>query len=62
MVPVKHATMIRRLYELIAALERRLPQAERVGEAVIARDAAALKKHALARIAELENEQGTATV
>jgi hypothetical protein len=45
---------IRHLRELIAALDRRVPQIERVGEFQIARDAAALKKKALKRIAELE--------
>ena len=44
------------LRELIAALERRVPMIERVGEADIARDAAALKKKALTRLAELESE------
>lgn len=50
------ATRLARLRELIAALDRRVPRVERVGEASIARDAAALKKKALKRIAELENE------
>jgi hypothetical protein len=45
---------IRHLRELIAALDRRVPMMERVGEAQIARDAAALKKKALRRLAELE--------
>jgi len=45
---------IRVLQELIEALDRRFPQVERAGEATIARDAAALKVKALARIAELE--------
>ena len=45
---------ISQLRELIAALERRVPKIERVGEAQIARDAAALKKKALKRLAELE--------
>jgi hypothetical protein len=43
-----------RLEELMAALERRVPHLERVGEASIARDAAALKKRAAERIAQLE--------
>jgi hypothetical protein len=42
------------LRELIAALDRRVPQVERAGEAVIARDAAALRVRALERIAEIE--------
>ena len=45
---------IRELQELIAALDRRLPQVERAGEAAIARDAAVLKARALKRIEELE--------
>lgn len=45
---------IRHLRELIAALDRRVPQIERVGEVKIARDAAALRDTALKRIAALE--------
>jgi hypothetical protein len=45
---------IRHLRELITALDRRVPMIERAGEAQIARDAAALKKKALERLAELE--------
>jgi hypothetical protein len=44
------------LYELIAALDRRVPQVERVGEIAIARAAAALRGEALRRIATLEHE------
>jgi hypothetical protein len=47
---------IRHLRELIAALDRRLPRIERAGEAQIARDAAALKKKALDRLAELQGD------
>ena len=47
--------LIRDLHELIAALDRRVPQVERAGEASIARDAAALKVKALKRVAELED-------
>ena len=47
---------VRALLELIAALDRRVPQAQRAGEASIARDAAALKARALKRIDELERE------
>jgi hypothetical protein len=46
--------LVRELLELIAALDRRVPQVERAGEISIARDAAALKAKALARIGELE--------
>jgi hypothetical protein len=42
------------LRELITALDKRVPRLERAGEAGIARDAAALKDEALARIATLE--------
>ena len=44
------------LLELIAALDRRVPQVQRAGEASIARDAVALKARALKRIEELERE------
>jgi hypothetical protein len=50
------AELIRRLRELIVALDERLPHVERVGEVSIARDAAALKAKALHRIGELEAE------
>jgi hypothetical protein len=49
----KTKQQIRHLRELIAALDKRVPRIERAGEANIARDAAALKKKALARLAEL---------
>jgi hypothetical protein len=42
------------LQEVIAALDGRLPQLERSGEAKIASVAAALRAEALRRIAELE--------
>jgi uncharacterized protein involved in exopolysaccharide biosynthesis len=45
---------VRRLRELIAALDRRIPQETRRAETAIANDAAALKARALERIAELE--------
>jgi hypothetical protein len=45
---------VRHLRELIAALDRRVPQIERVGEVTIARDAATLRDRALKRIAALE--------
>ena len=53
---MNHAANIRILYELIEALDRRLPQVERAGEADIAREAAALKSRALDRVKELEGE------
>jgi hypothetical protein len=45
---------IRELRELVAALDRRVPQVHRLGEISIARAAAALKDAALKRIEELE--------
>ena len=50
------AESLRHLRELVDALDRRVPQVERIGEDTIARDAAALKKKALKRIADLEAE------
>lgn len=47
---------VRELQELIAALDRRVPQVQRAGEMSIAREAAALKARALKRIEELERE------
>ena len=47
---------IRELREFVAALDRRVPRVERVGEAEIARDAAALRTRALRRIEELAHE------
>jgi hypothetical protein len=44
------------LYELIAALDRRVPQVHRAGEASIAHAAAALRSQAVQRIADLERE------
>ena len=48
---------VRELKELIAALDRRVPQVERVGEVSIARAAAELKAEAMKRIDDLEREQ-----
>jgi hypothetical protein len=53
---VTRALAVRELLELIAALDRRVPQVQRAGEASIAREAAALKARALRRIEELERE------
>jgi hypothetical protein len=44
----------RRLRELIAALDRRVPHCERVGEVEIARAATALRTKAEQRLAKLE--------
>jgi hypothetical protein len=51
---------VHELQELIAALDRRVPQVQRAGETAIARDAAMLKARALKRIEELERETAPA--
>jgi hypothetical protein len=48
------AIVLRELRELIAALDRRVPQVHRAEEVSIARDAATLRARALKRIDELE--------
>jgi hypothetical protein len=50
------AQTVRELLELIAALDRRVPHVERVGEISIAQAASGLKLEALKRIEELERE------
>jgi len=45
--------LARALEELIGALDRRVPRVEHAGESAIARDAAALRAKAVARLAEL---------
>jgi hypothetical protein len=52
--PDDRIVTLRHLRELIAAIDRRVPHIERAGETVIAREAAALREKASARIAELE--------
>mgnify|MGYP000967726557 CR=1 FL=1 len=52
-VAIDHAPLVRQLLELVAALDRRMPQVMRAGETAIARDAAALRQRALRRIEEL---------
>ncbi len=54
--PASRARALRHLHELVAALDHRVPQVQREGEAAIALDAAALRDKALKRIAELEAE------
>jgi len=54
---LNRAELVCELRELIAALDRRVPRAERAGEAAIAGDAAALKVEALRRLGELEREE-----
>jgi hypothetical protein len=53
---VETRTTIVQLVELIAAIDRRLPQVQRAGEAVIANAAMHLKTEATKRIVELEAE------
>jgi hypothetical protein len=53
---IDRTRIVRELHELIAALDRRAPRVERVGEIAIARAAAELKIEALKRIAELERQ------
>ena len=48
--------IVRELDELIAALDRRLPQVERVGEVAIAKAAALLRAEASKRIDEIRRE------
>jgi hypothetical protein len=48
---------VRELQELVAALDRRVPHVERVGEVAIAAAAAALRTEALKRIGALERAE-----
>ena len=59
---LKRVTTIRELRELIVALDRRVPQVQRVGELEIARAATGLRTEALRRIEELEREMAAATL
>jgi hypothetical protein len=59
--PIDREQTLRELQELVAALDRRVPQVERVGEIAIARAAAALREEALRRIAELGEENPVET-
>ncbi len=56
MKALTRSRVVRDLKELIAALDRRVPQVQRAREVSIAREAAALKARALKRIEELERE------
>ena len=49
--------LIDALLELVEAIDRRVRHIERAGEAGIAREAAALRKAALARIEDLKTQQ-----
>jgi hypothetical protein len=55
-------TTIRELRELIVALDRRVPQVQRVGELEIARSALGLRIEAVRRIEELQRELAMASV
>lgn len=50
------ADVARRLRELIVALDRRVPRAERAAEAAIARDAAVLREKAVSLLAEIADQ------
>jgi hypothetical protein len=51
---VGRAKLIEQLHELIRALDSRTPHLERAGETQIADEAAALKRKATERLAQLE--------
>ena len=55
-IEIDRARIIGELHELVAALDRRVPQVDRIGEAGIARAAAALRGEALKRIEELARD------
>ena len=55
-------TLVHDLRELIAALDRRVPQLERAGEHEIALDAKGLERAALKRIAELTQSLPTPAI
>ena len=50
--------LARELQELIAALDRRVPRVGQAGEREIARDAAALRARAVARLIAVNHESG----
>lgn len=50
---ITRVRIVRELHELIAALDRRVPQVQRVGEVAIAKAASVLRDEALKRIAEI---------
>jgi len=51
--------MLSDLAELIAAIDRRVPRLERIGEAQIAQDAADLRERALSLIQRIEGKSST---
>jgi hypothetical protein len=52
--PLQSKQMLCDLYELIAALDRRVPQLERSGELRIAHEAAELRERAMSLIQKIE--------
>jgi hypothetical protein len=54
--------LVKELRELVAALDRRVPQVERAGELTIAREAEALRSQALRRLAELGDQSAASRV
>jgi len=53
---VTRLRIVRQLHELIAALNCRVPQVERVGEIAIAKAASVLRDEVLKRIDEIERD------
>jgi hypothetical protein len=53
---VSPTELVRELQELVAALDRRVPRVEQVGETAIASDAAALRASAIKRLDELTRQ------
>jgi hypothetical protein len=58
-VAVNAQALARELEELIAALDRRVPRVEQAGEPAIARDAAALRAKAVARLATIASTRAS---
>jgi len=56
--PKSHDQLVRDLTDLIAALDRRVPHIDRLGEVEIAQDAAELRRKAQARLDELTSRGG----
>lgn len=50
------SAMLGDLYQLVEALDRRVPRLERLGEAQIAHDAAALRERAVSLIHQIEGD------
>jgi hypothetical protein len=62
MTTKSHEIILHDLLELVAALDRRVPRLDSVGERDIVRDAEGLRRAALKRIAELERSIPAAAV